>query len=248
MCSARGFKAYARPVPLKSCGCLGAFCICQMLRVIHNIYELSTRGTPHVEGEYARAAHRLTSLCDGRADVGEDMSIDAGQDNGTLRVTIREAAARLGVTEAAIRKRIQRGSLDKEMGNDGRVYVYLDLSQDKSHSESQVHSDPLVEELIEELRDRVAFLERTLERRGIEAERYQQIVAGLTQTNNQLAIRLRELEPPPAEVTPPKGPAEASTVASEEGPARAEPRLRAEEPQEPAQEERRSWWRRMFGS
>jgi hypothetical protein len=44
------------------------------------------------------------------------MSDYTGQDNGTLRVTIREAASRLGVTEAAIRKRIQRGSLDKEMG------------------------------------------------------------------------------------------------------------------------------------
>jgi hypothetical protein len=43
----------------------------------------------------------------------------AGRDNGTLRVTIREAA---------IRKRIQRGSLGKEMGRDGRVYVYLGLS------------------------------------------------------------------------------------------------------------------------
>jgi hypothetical protein len=39
------------------------------------------------------------------------------RDNGALRVTIRETAARrLGVTEAAIRKRVQRGSLDKEMG------------------------------------------------------------------------------------------------------------------------------------
>jgi hypothetical protein len=168
--------------------------------------------------------------------MGQDMSIDAGQDNGTLRVTIREAAARLGVTEAAIRKRIQRGSLDKEMGSDGRVYVYLDLSQDKSHPESQVYSDPLVEELIEELRDRVAFLERTLERRGIEAERYQQIVAGLTQTNNQLATRLRELEPPPAE---------APTVASEEEPERAEPHSDAPGAQEAV---RRSWWRRVFGS
>jgi DNA-directed RNA polymerase specialized sigma24 family protein len=44
------------------------------------------------------------------------------RDNGALRVTIREAAARLGVTEAAIRKRVQRGSLDKEMAGDGRVY------------------------------------------------------------------------------------------------------------------------------
>jgi hypothetical protein len=124
------------------------------------------------------------------------MSDYAGQDNGTLRVMIREAAARIGVTEAAIRKRIQRGSLDKEIGSDGRVYVYLERSQDMSHPESQVHHDPLIEELVEELRDRVAFLERSLERGSVEAERYQQIVAGLTQTSNQLASRLSELETP----------------------------------------------------
>src|SRR5215210_943515 len=104
------------------------------------------------------------------------MSEHVGQDSGTLRVTIREAAARLGVTDAAVRKRIQRGSLDKEMGEDGRVYVYLDASKDMSQPESQVNRDPLVEELVEELRDRVAFLERSLERRSLEAERYQQIV------------------------------------------------------------------------
>jgi hypothetical protein len=44
--------------------------------------------------------------------------------------------------------------------------VYLDLLQDTSHPESQVHRDPLVEELVEELKDRVAFLERTLVRRS----------------------------------------------------------------------------------
>jgi hypothetical protein len=88
-----------------------------------------------------------------------------------LRVTIREAASRLGVTEAAFRKRIQRGSLDKELEEDGRVYVYLDLSRDMSQPESQVHRDPLVEELVEEPRDRVALLKRALERWSVEAER-----------------------------------------------------------------------------
>jgi DNA-directed RNA polymerase specialized sigma24 family protein len=49
------------------------------------------------------------------------MSEYTGQDSsGTVRVTIREAAARLGVTEAAIRKRIQRGFVDKEMEEDER--------------------------------------------------------------------------------------------------------------------------------
>jgi hypothetical protein len=97
------------------------------------------------------------------------MSEYTRQDTGTLRVTIREVAYRLGVTEAAIRKRIQRGSLEKEPGSDGRVYVYLDLRQDMSHPTSQVHRDPLVEELVEELKDRGVFLERALDRRCVEA-------------------------------------------------------------------------------
>jgi hypothetical protein len=159
--------------------------------------------------------------------------LDTGQDTGTLRVTIREAAARLGVTEAAVRKRIQRGSLGKELGEDGRVYVYLDLSRDMSHPESQVHRDPLVEELVAELRDRVTFLERSLEQRSVEAERYQQIVAGLTQSNNQLTTRLRELEAPERPQKPFDEP---------EG---AEPRSGTPDQQEPA--EPRSWWQRMFG-
>jgi hypothetical protein len=125
------------------------------------------------------------------------MSEYTRQDTGTLRITIREAAYRLGVTEAAIRKRIQRGSLEKELGSDGRVYVYLDLGQDISHPTSQVHRDPMVDELVEELKDRVALLERTLDRKSLEAERYQQIVAGLTQTN-KLATQLREPEAPGA--------------------------------------------------
>jgi hypothetical protein len=182
------------------------------------------------------------------------MSDHVGQDSGTLRVTIREAASRLGVTEAAIRKRIQRGSLDKEMGSDGRVYVYLDLSQDKSQPESQVHRDPAVEELIEELRDRVAFLERSLERRSVEAERYQQIVAGLTQTNNQLASRLRELEAPQES----RGASE-RIVAEPEKPERAESRAATGGPQEGYERPPdtaewpmrggllRPWWRRVFG-
>jgi hypothetical protein len=144
------------------------------------------------------------------------MSDQAGQDNGLLRVTIREAANRLGVTEAAIRKRIQRGSLHKELGRNGRVYVCLDLSRDMSRPESQVHRDPLVEELVEELRDRVAFLERALERRSVEAERYQQIVAGLTQTNNQLAGRLREIEAPAAQPVPSQESPEVPESAGEE--------------------------------
>lgn len=75
--------------------------------------------------------------------------------------------------------------------------VYLDLSRDIPKPESQVHHDRLVEELVDELRDRVAFLECSLERRSVEAERYQQIVAGLTQTNNRLPTSVLKLEAQP---------------------------------------------------
>src|SRR5918997_1198448 len=141
------------------------------------------------------------------------MPENTGQDNETARVMIKEAARKLGATEAAIRKRIQRGTLEKEPGSDRRVYVYLDLRRDMSHPKSQVHRDPLVEELVEELRDQVASLERALDRRDVEADRYQQIVAGLTQTSNQLASQLHQLGAPQE---PPGGPRSA-----EEGPDRA---------------------------
>ncbi len=164
------------------------------------------------------------------------MSDYTGQDNGTLRVTIREAASRLGVTEAAIRKRIQRGSLDKELGEDGRVYVYLDLYQDMSHPKSQVDHEALVEEL----RDRVRFLERELDRRSIEAERYQQIVAGLATANANLTDRLKELEAPPREPAAPQEQRGSSESA-------AEPRSSTGGPQQGTEGRKEPWYRRWFG-
>jgi hypothetical protein len=170
------------------------------------------------------------------------MSNYSGQDNGTLRVTIKEAASRLGVTEAAIRKRIQRGSLDKEMGEDGRVYVYLDAYQDMSNPESQVDHEPLVEEL----RDRVRFLERELDRRSLEAERYQQIVAGLATANANLTDRLKELEAPAREPASSQTHEEAAggPSPSEEG-ASAAPG--GQEAQKGADSPREPWWKRWFG-
>src|SRR3712207_1402285 len=180
------------------------------------------------------------------------MSEYAGQDNGTLRVTIREAASRLGVTEAAIRKRIQRGSLDKELGEDGRVYVYLDLYQNMSHPKSQVDHEALVEEL----RDRVRFLERELDRRSVEAERYQHIVAGLATTNTNLTDRLKELEAPDAQAVRPQDPKHApQNVVEEQEKSGQSPKEPLDPvPQAPMAEGAsgvrgmpRSWWRRVFG-
>ena len=113
------------------------------------------------------------------------------QDTGTLRVTIREAAARLGVTEAAIRKRIQRGSMGKELGEDGRVYVYLDLSQDTPHPQSQVDRELLVEDL----REQVHYLRSVLNDERDARRRADTIIAQLSQANAEQARTIRELEP-----------------------------------------------------
>jgi hypothetical protein len=173
--------------------------------------------------------------CDKGSDAREDATLDTGRDNGTLRVTIKEAAHRLGETEAAIRKRIQRGSLDKEMGSDRRVYVYLDLSQDVSHPESQVHH----EALIEDLREQVHYLRSLLNDERDARRRADMIIAQLTQANAALAQRIPELGAPP-ERSPdtPRGAAGAGPGEEESTPAQEGPQERAERP----------WWRRVFGS
>jgi hypothetical protein len=177
---------------------------------------------------YAQVA---TLFCDGRADAGEDAYVGTGQDTGTLRVTIREAANRLGITEAAVRKRIQRGSLGKDIGSDGRVYVYLDLSQDMSHSESQIHRDSLVEEL----KDRVHFLEGQIQQANERDRENRRIIAALTS-------RIPEIEAPREQehATGASGTPEAAT----EQPGRVGPQPEVEGPQEASE---RPWWRRMFG-
>ena len=151
----------------------------------------------------------------------------------TCPITRGRTTGCLGSRRSSHQEAHPAGISDKAPGKDGRVYVYLDLTQDMYHPESQVHRDPLVEEL----RDRVAFLERALERRSVEAERYQQIVAGLTQTNNQLAGRLREIEAP-------RTSSEAAESVVEEQD-RAEPRSPTGGAQEGA--EPRPWWRKVLG-
>ncbi len=124
-------------------------------------------------------------------DAGEDAYVDTGQDNGTMRLTIKEAAARLGVTDGAIRKRVQRGSIHSEMGDDGRVYVYLDPYQDASNPESQDNDGPVVEVL----GDQVAYLREQLAEEREARRRADTIIAQLARANEEQARTIRELEP-----------------------------------------------------
>jgi len=143
------------------------------------------------------------------------------------RVTMQEAADELGLTVEAIRKRVQRGSMRSDKGEDGRRYVYLY----ESHHEVQVEASE--EPLVEELRDRVSSLEKMLdeerEARTEERRRHDTLMA-------QLMQRIPELESPAQE------PREAPLQAQE-----GEPRTPGEPRPGPETQASRPWWRRLLG-
>ncbi len=103
----------------------------------------------------------------------------------TDRVTVAEAAARLGVKEQAIRKRIQRGTLVHDKDDDGRVYVYLD-TQDRA---TGTGTDAGMSTLVQSLQDQIAYLRQEAEDWKEEASRKDTIIMSLTQ-------RIPELEAP----------------------------------------------------
>jgi len=148
---------------------------------------------------------------------------------GTRRVTLREASEILGVSVEAVRKRVKRDSLGSDKGPDGRVYVYLDTGGDASYPEPGVEAGG-AGDLVEELRDRISYLERQLDVRTEELKEHRRLLAGLIE-------RVPELEAPQEAADAPEP--------TEEQQGRAEPRSGAGEAQEGAQ--RRSWWRRVFG-
>ena len=136
----------------------------------------------------------------------------------------------MGVSEGAIRKRVKRGTLAHDKGDDGRLYVYLDLGVDSGVDEApHAASDAL----ISELRDRVEFLQRELERKDA-------ILLNMTEA-------MKAIAPPVQEEVPPEPPE--ATVATTEHPGRVGgPQPEVEGSREATEQpQRRSWWREFFG-
>ena len=149
---------------------------------------------------------------------------EAGRAGGT-RVTQREAAERLGVTVEAIRKRVARGTLRSDKGEDGRRYVYLDDDPDAGGPQ------PEPDTLTSELRDRLRYVEGQLEAERQAHAEARRIIAGLVE-------RIPALEPP-QEGTPGVREADESSEQPRpgtEGPTEAETATSS-----------RPWWRRLFG-
>ena len=112
------------------------------------------------------------------------------------RVTVREAAVLLGISPEAVRARLRRGTLERETGDDGSVYVVLspdDMAEELP--EPTPTDDRRIHEEVEYLRERlIAADQRDAENR--------RIIAALTSRVPELTAReeepQKEVEPAPS--------------------------------------------------
>jgi len=141
----------------------------------------------------------------------------------------------------AVRKRVQRGTIEHEKDAAGRVRILLDSPDNAStlrdeRPDTTGQASALVaakDETIEELRDRVRRLEHELDTRNEDIRRRDHLLAAALE-------RMPALEAPqePRESPTPSPEASESTT----------PRSATEDPHSEAEPvQRRSWWRRMFG-
>ena len=149
------------------------------------------------------------------------------------RVTVAEAAERLGVKEQAIRKRIARGTLPHNKEPDGRVYVYVDTESEDEVQGNATRDDTHLEALVDSLQDQVRFLREELARKDA-------LMLNMTETMRQLTAPAEEDSPearesPESEARP--GPTRTTPDAGE-GPQTARERPFTEEENQPP----RRWW------
>jgi hypothetical protein len=156
---------------------------------------------------------------------------------------VAEAAEILGTSVEGVRGRIKRGTLES-VKDGGTVYVLLphDQPTDQARPVDDQADDqyrPVDNRtVVDELRDRIAYLERQVEEEREARRRADTILAQLSQANAEQARTIRAIEAPAAE--PPGSPETGAEEQQGRGPVPD-----AGGQQEPA--EPRSWWQRMFG-
>jgi predicted transcriptional regulator len=167
------------------------------------------------------------------------------RDEGT---TVAQAARILGITEGAVRKRVERGKLAAERVTGGRLIVHLDsdttatdttatdATRDRLRQSSDERYMRSLEEQVEYLRSQ---LKQEREARTEERRRQDTVIAQLLQANAEHARTIRELEAP-------SEPRESPQTVEEEPDRAARPRPDA--PGAAQEGVQRPWWRRMFGS
>jgi hypothetical protein len=148
-------------------------------------------------------------------------AVGEGQDTtghpSTARVSVREAAERLGTTVDAIRKRVQQDTITHEKDSDGRVWIFLDTDRTRQDTDRDMaghRQDHEPSALISAKDETISTL-----REQLQAERQAHAEA-----RRLLAAALERI---PAIEAPQEPPEDAETV--EEAPEGAEPHSAAEE-------------------
>ncbi len=158
------------------------------------------------------------------------------------RLTVPEASRALGLTEGAIRQRIQRETLKSVRDEEGRVYVLV--NRDDDHDDADKPPDNTrfnghyngFSETVEILKTQNEFLRDQLNQEREANRENRRIIAGLVQ-------RVPELEAPSAA-------REGGEPTTERpgGAAEGQRDTDRENASEPSEERHRSWWRRLIDS
>jgi chromosome segregation ATPase len=126
---------------------------------------------------------------------------DEFHDTRDQRASVAQAAQMLGISEGAVRKRVERGKLRAEHDNAGRLIVYLDATTtDATHDTT--HDRPRQsrgDRYTRSLEEQVEYLRGQLDQERNASAELRQIVAGLTQANAEHARTIREIEAPTAQ-------------------------------------------------
>ncbi len=157
--------------------------------------------------------------------------MDADSTGNRQRLTVREAAEVLRISQHAIRQRIRRNTLASEKTAAGRVYVLLDRDVEVSGEPSE---DPSGEasgvDPVQMLREHNQMLREQLAEAHAANRENRRIIAGLIQ-------RVPELESPRDHPHDPETVSE-TPEGTETPPDQGDREMGVQ---------RRSWWRRFFG-
>ncbi len=137
-----------------------------------------------------------------------DMSETVGCTRLMDRLSLKEAAEVLGISEDGVRKRVKRDSIPLERDETGKLYVYLDASKTEPDMSGDASGDTQVWSLVDQLRSENEYLRE-------ESRRKDHIIAGLVE-------RVPALEAP-------SEPREAPETASEDEAEEEEPEEEKEE-------------------
>jgi hypothetical protein len=157
------------------------------------------------------------------------------------RLTTAQAASRLGISEAGVRKRVQRGQMPYERDETGRLWVYLDTSategQKSRDRDSASRDSPAPEALTSQMQARIDSLERQLEQANERDRENRRIIAALTQRIPELPAGSGATQAASSE------PRESPEMAGDEQQGRGP----VSDTRGPQEDTELPWWRRVFG-